>query len=477
MKIKKFAKYASITILTILLVICAIIFITKTILQNKLDNKICELRKKGYPITFKEFNEWLPIVPEDENANLIYEKANKQFKTIKDLNCNADYILVLGNAELPPVNTLISPIVIENSKNFLLKNKSTIELIEKANLLDKCSSIKEVECIDDLLVNIVLPQKFSKLLGLKSILEIENKNYNQSINTLCCSLKLGNISKNKPLLITGLVYCAGISIVNRNIPRLFAHNLNLEQVNKLFQSYKNLNSVEFFKNVYIGETCFGLRGFIKPEQIVRLHLDRYYKYPFLLYQITGLLNDDALIYIKFIEDSINTFDKISTFSLKKVQSECDRIQSFPVYKAFLSKYLSLSFSGCLRKFHQHITEVRMILTALELEKYYIKNNKYPNDINKIISHDFPELLIDPFSDNSLKYIKENDQKYKLYSFGYNMTDNGGVMSTKRYRGNLKEDYVFIIEKVSSFIQDTSVKEPLQNDNSTRRGSMFRNATR
>ncbi len=215
---------------------------------------------------------------------------------------------------------------------------------------------------------------------------------------------------------------------------------------------KQLKTNGFVKS-YIHEICLSLSfldDFYKVsfEQYLKM-LKGGYLEPFLMSLSFEIWKkEDLLSIIKIYEKYIKVMKKVNQKGYKDslcLDEEYKNLKEHKIKYTHILLDMSINMKGIGRKNHIQNTQIRMILTVLEIEKYYIKHKKYPSRLDEIISRDFPELLLDPFSDKSLIYIKNNDRSYKLYSVGSDMIDNGGI---KRKGKKLKigEDIVFSVEK-------------------------------
>ena len=69
-----------------------------------------------------------------------------------------------------------------------------------------------------------------------------------------------------------------------------------------------------------------------------------------------------------------------------------------------------------------------LMTMLALSRYEKEKSKYPESLDVLVEAGYlKEVPNDPYSDNSLVY-KKTDESFILYSFGENLTDDGGQVA-------------------------------------------------
>jgi hypothetical protein len=72
----------------------------------------------------------------------------------------------------------------------------------------------------------------------------------------------------------------------------------------------------------------------------------------------------------------------------------------------------------------------IVLTALALKKYQIRNQKYPSNLVELTPDFLPSVPLDPMDGKPLRYRLVSSNDFMLYSVGLDLTDNQGDPSTK-----------------------------------------------
>jgi len=66
-----------------------------------------------------------------------------------------------------------------------------------------------------------------------------------------------------------------------------------------------------------------------------------------------------------------------------------------------------------------------VVTALALKRYQVKHGNYPSDLNALVPEFVPAVALDPADGQPLRYRRNSDGTFLLYSVGENGADNGG----------------------------------------------------
>jgi hypothetical protein len=72
-------------------------------------------------------------------------------------------------------------------------------------------------------------------------------------------------------------------------------------------------------------------------------------------------------------------------------------------------------------------ERRIIVTAIALERFAIKNKTYPKSLAEIVPEYLRTVPVDFMDGKELRYRRLEDGRYLLYSVGLDCVDDGGEM--------------------------------------------------
>jgi hypothetical protein len=79
-------------------------------------------------------------------------------------------------------------------------------------------------------------------------------------------------------------------------------------------------------------------------------------------------------------------------------------------------------------------------TACALERFYIARGEYPETLLELVPSFLTQVPVDPADGESLRYRRTSDSRYRVYSIGSNLIDDGGRISVKSSRS--KGDWVW-----------------------------------
>jgi hypothetical protein len=71
------------------------------------------------------------------------------------------------------------------------------------------------------------------------------------------------------------------------------------------------------------------------------------------------------------------------------------------------------------------TAKQMVTTAIALKRYQLKHGNYPLDLNSLVPEFVPKVPLDPVDGRPLRYRRNADGTFLLYSVGENGKDDGG----------------------------------------------------
>jgi hypothetical protein len=71
------------------------------------------------------------------------------------------------------------------------------------------------------------------------------------------------------------------------------------------------------------------------------------------------------------------------------------------------------------------TQKNLIVSAIALRRYHLKNGKWPSTLNELVPAFLPKVPDDPMDGKPIRYHLNPDQTYKLYSVGLDGIDDQG----------------------------------------------------
>ncbi len=111
----------------------------------------------------------------------------------------------------------------------------------------------------------------------------------------------------------------------------------------------------------------------------------------------------------------------------------DSLSSFPARELDLHSMLSHSvatLSVATRRLMTVEAAKQIVMTAIALRRYELKNGKYPPGLESLVPEFLAKVPLDPVDGHPLRYRPNSDGKFLLYSVGTNGVDDGGNPSPK-----------------------------------------------
>jgi hypothetical protein len=91
----------------------------------------------------------------------------------------------------------------------------------------------------------------------------------------------------------------------------------------------------------------------------------------------------------------------------------------------------ITLSGCLRKVMNIETLRSLTITAIALKRYQLKHGDYPPDLTALVPEFISAVPLDPVDGQPLRYRRNADGTFLLYSVGENGVDDGGDPSLEK----------------------------------------------
>lgn len=113
---------------------------------------------------------------------------------------------------------------------------------------------------------------------------------------------------------------------------------------------------------------------------------------------------------------------------------------------FLAKLTANSFNAFPIRVASIQTGVEEAMIACALEKFRLHNGGFPEQLDELIPDYITLVPHDVIAGAPLRYQRQADAKYLLYSIGWNETDDGGLIARKSDntpgRDHEKSDWVW-----------------------------------
>jgi hypothetical protein len=130
-------------------------------------------------------------------------------------------------------------------------------------------------------------------------------------------------------------------------------------------------------------------------------------------------------------------DTNRTFSVKAYQEMETSNQNFNPMAVFhyFQRMLTPGLGGTCKKFALCQNALNLADTAIALERHRLAHGEYPETLDSLPPRFIAQLPHDAIGGQPLKYRREANGLFVLYSVGWNETDDGGVVVFKESSPN------------------------------------------
>lgn len=303
-----------------------------------------------------------------------------------------------------------------------------------------------------LLPYLALIKVATQTLKLRALAELQNEQTQMAVDDIKLSLRLMESLRTEPMLISHLVRIAMLQITLQPIYEgLAEHRWSDAQLAELESA---LAQLDFFKDYKLA-----MRGELSLFQVGSFDFVR--KHPEALLPTCILTTDDSrpstfdnwlaksTVHLipsgwfyqnqlrcarMMVKNYIPLADvKQNIFSPSGVR-QADAALEIETAKItpynWLERLLLPGFSKATKKFAYAQSSVDLAQVAIALERYQLAHGKYPKSLDEIAPQFIAKVPHDVIDGQPLKYRREPNGQFVLYSIGWNETDDGGVATFK-----------------------------------------------
>ncbi|MGO9586627.1 MAG: hypothetical protein ACLP2Y_10575, partial [Limisphaerales bacterium] len=302
-----------------------------------------------------------------------------------------------------------------------------------------------------LLPHLAAVKRYSLVLRLRAIAELQNGQSDQALADVKLELRLVDSIRTEPFLISHLVRIAMLQITLQPVwEGLAEHKWSDEQLAALDAELAKLNFLPDYQLSMRGELgCQdGEMDRLRhhPEQIKNLAGigagDGNYKEPSLPGKIAARLIPAGWFYqnqLRCARMMIEFYIPVAdvgqgTFSPALVRRgdaalAADSKTASPFN--WLERLLLPGLGQAARKFACGQSSVDLARTAIALERYRLAQGTYPESLDALAPQFIEKLPHDVIGGEPLHYRRTLDGQFVLYSVGWNETDDGGEVGFKK----------------------------------------------
>ena len=460
--VKRIMKWLGIGIGALLVLIILASLIINVIFGRELRQTMAKLKAEGRALTVAEIQP--APVPDDQNAAPLFKKARKLMgdrvypynkpepkaaPAIKELS---DLI----STNYPALDTSTWPTVHREALPRLIQAPEMAKLFavlrEASQKPGYNSNLKYEDGPGMLLPHLGIIRKMVRFLNIKAELAAQNGNTEEAWATILEGLKLADLLKQEPVLITQLVRIACDKIMIDCLERMADKtDIPADQARDLIAELaQHTDSAPWIQamdgeRVGIGLWCFqtlwrsSFRDF-NPLLSTEMNIPRWLGWG-LKYPYAPILKKDFTVYLKLISQ-VQDYYKAPYWETAKTIRNHPTNQQIPPY-CLLTRMIFPSLDFVVTRKAEYDATIEVARVGLGLKLFKQKNGAYPDTLDKLAPEFLENIPVDPFTGQTLIYRKA-DAGFILYSLGKNQQDDNGTPkpTDKKATGKVPYDIVW-----------------------------------
>ncbi|MDO8683129.1 MAG: hypothetical protein Q7N50_06575 [Armatimonadota bacterium] len=419
---------------------------------RQLENRREQIRKSGDPVSPSDL--MLKPVPDSENAAVIYQRAFRLFGRPHGLYSSPidEYISVreprISWAKVEPV-----------MRKSVQDAAPIYPLIREALARPKC--VFPVNWSEGPMASFLHVGKLSEMGRLqlaKAILEARDGNTDAAIDDICITLQLSDALKDEPRLISQLIRYRLIQMVSVSLEDISnIHPLTPRQAKIMRDEMNRIELQPGFMAAMKGERTIIVwfydavrKDWSMFEALTTIPNNGPEYVPeslrkagniIMTYLCRPFIYKGEMISMDFWEEQIRLV-ALPYPELDKQKSRLDPWLETPKYAIVTRLFFNACISSAASKESAN-ARLGLAQVAMALQAYKAEAGAYPASLAELKSKIDWALPEDPFTGKPLIYNRVG-KGFKLYSFGMNMKDDGGVPLDNMVKSRLqgKDDIVW-----------------------------------
>jgi hypothetical protein len=441
-------KFSHILIVLLLIAISAFAVFRLSV-RSKLRARIEAIRAAGYPVTCAELNEWYTIPEGAENAADIIIEAFSYYREWDKTELES--LPIVGRGELPARTEPLAEETKALVARYLADNQQALELLHEGAAIEHCRYPIDLSLgIGTQMYHVSDLRNGSRLLKLEAVLHAENNKSRLAARSVTSIFGIAHSLAEEHVLISHLVRtaCQGLAIssLERIINRTeFAD----ERLAELGQAVADVEGIAAMSRVFIGERCRKINVFKDPTSLnPDLIGIKILPVPILeLYKALGLADMDAIIYLDFMNDYIETTQLPLHRRQRAAATVEAKLEATSKAHILLHEFM-LGFSRVITVDLRNIAQLRTARVGLAIQRYRLATGNLPDTLVDLVPKYLDAVPEDPFDGRTLRYEKL-ETGFVVYSVGEDRRDDGGkerLPIGKRKKAPSSWDITFIVER-------------------------------
>lgn len=427
---RKKSSFVWIAVGSVLILLIGGVVIYRFAMQSEFDRRVAALSAAGFPVS-KEDLEADYVLPEGaDNAADVYLEAIQYY--YEPNTFETMYLPARGNYIWPDDAPPFEPNVMRALESTLAKNKTCLELADKAARMEHCLWPRKWSVTYFMTDNLSEIKRFAQLLTEEQLYLAQMQRPDEVFESLQTSLSLVQSLRKQPFLIDHLVAMALKALIASSLE----DSLNLTafteaQLAELQQQFSQMYRDTMMHDAYVTErVCM-----IEYQKLTSSQRAQYYAntppspgsvVSQQLYSASGLEQTDALRILD-IHDAMLEATLLPYHEQKAAFENIERRMDMGLFGVF---HLSLNMLAGHTRVHtlnlRVIGGIMCAETALGVERYRLAHGALPESLEALVPAFIDTVPLDPGDGKPLRYVLREEGGYTIYSIGPDGVDHGGL---------------------------------------------------
>jgi len=291
------------------------------------------------------------------------------------------------------------------------------------------------ENFNALLPHLAVLKGISQLIRLRSLAHLQAGQNTNALQDIRLGLRLAESMRGEVTLISQLVRIAILQLIMQPIWEGCArHEWTDEQLLELQSALMNVRLLEDYQSTIRGERAFGnaLLDRVRTGQMGHSDIAvEGYDLPILAdprFLPKGWICQNQLTINRLYQERLLPLIDASQHRVFVQQARdwdnLPELQKFSLYNVF-ARLLLPALGKTAAKFANAQTTIDLATVGCALERHRLANSQYPEQLDLLVPRFISKIPTDVINGELLKYRREADGSFVLYSVGWNETDDGG----------------------------------------------------
>ena len=386
--------------------------------QSRVDANLTRIREAGEPITTQELESYYAVPPPDDDCTQLWLGAMAPFDT-PAFESAAKEMLILGRPGEIPLPGEPWP-DLDVTKKFLEQYQSSLDLMHEAAERGGAARY-DIDFELGLELELIHDQKLrtaARLLTLEANVRAHQGDARGTAESIQTMFMVARSLENEPLIISQLVRIALSGMAKRELLRLLPIvEFSDEDLRQLQTDLRAADYGEGLRRAMIGERVMVMWA----HETMNAQLNG-------LWEIAR--GPDRRLTLDFFEQIIiaaeqpwpqaMTAAKAAEVEINNVSGGSGWKSSLYIMTTLLTPSVQVLFPATARA----IAKRDAVDAAIAIELFRRRNGSLPEKLEQLVPEFLPQVPIDPFDGQPLRYLVEPD-RYVVYSVGDDGKDDGG----------------------------------------------------